>query len=504
MSQTRKRIGKFITLLRTQRGMTQKDFAIALKTSQSAIARIEKGEQNLSMDMLEKIGNIFGKNIVTLASGAINFRIEGGHKLHGTIVTNTSKNAAVALLCASLLNKNVTRLKNMPRIEEIHRIIEVLASIGTSVKWQGNDLEIKPPKKLVIKKMNLESAQKTRSVIMLLGPLIHWASKFRLPQPGGCKLGSRTIRPHLYALESLGVRMKKTVKGLEVRAERLTSREIVLYEAGDTVTENIMMAAAKIPGITTIKFASANYQVQDLCFFLEKLGVKIEGIGTTTLRIHGKKEINTPITYYPAEDPIESMFFLSAAITTQSSITIQRCPIDFLELELLKLEKMGAKFQLLRRYVSRNGHTRLVDIKTLPAKLHALEDKIHPQPYPGLNIDNLPFFIPIATQAEGRTLIHDWVYENRMIYAMEMTKLNAKIMLVDPHRLSIEGPIQLQAAEIICPPALRIAAIILIAMLAARGVSLLRNVYSINRGYEDICKRLQNLGAHIELIQSFD
>src|SRR3989338_1154753 len=124
MSQTRKRIGKFITLLRTQRGMTQKDFAIALKTSQSAIARIEKGEQNLSMDILEKIGNIFGKNIVTLASGAINFRIEGGHKLHGTIVTNTSKNAAVALLCASLLNKNVTRLKNMPRIEEIHRIIE--------------------------------------------------------------------------------------------------------------------------------------------------------------------------------------------------------------------------------------------------------------------------------------------------------------------------------------------------------------------------------------------
>ncbi|EKD49219.1 MAG: hypothetical protein ACD_63C00219G0001 [uncultured bacterium] len=241
--------------------------------------------------------------------------------------------------------------------------------------------------------------------------------------------------------------------------------------------------------------------VQDLCFFLKKLGVGIDGIGTTTLTIEGKKVLDKPVTYYPSEDPIESMLFLSVAATTNSSITIKRCPIDFLELELLKLEKMGFKYKVFKRYTAKNGFTKLVDIKTFPSELIALDDKIYSRPFPGLNIDNLPFFVPIATQAKGQTLIHDWIYENRAIYYVEMTKLGADIILADQHRAFINGPTKLRAAEVICPPALRPAAIILIGMLAAEGTSVLRNVYSIDRGYEDLSVRLNKLGADVKILR---
>ncbi|MDP3991715.1 MAG: UDP-N-acetylglucosamine 1-carboxyvinyltransferase [Candidatus Colwellbacteria bacterium] len=497
------KIGSKITAHREQKGMTQAGLARLLKTSQSAVARMEAGEQNFSTGTLLKIGKILDKELITLSDETVNFKVEGGHKLKGEVKVNTSKNAAVALLCASLLNKNKTVLKRMPRIEEVYRVIEVLVSLGVSIRWLGNDVEIIPPKKINPRHINVEAAMKTRSVLLLLGPLIHLLPAFRIPQPGGCKLGGRTVRPHLLALEKLGIKIDTKANYYEVLHKRLRPAEIVLYESGDTTTENVLMAAAKIKGKTVIKFASANYMVQDLCDFLTQLGVKIDGVGTTTLTVYGTPEIDKPITYYPSEDPIEAMLFLSIAATTNSSITIKGCPIDFLELELLKLEKMGFKFKILRRYKSANNFTNLVDIRTLPSKLHALEEKIYARPFPGLNIDNLPFFVPIATQAEGQTLIHDWVYENRAIYYMELNKLGADIILADPHRIYVNGPTRLTGAEIICPPALRAAAIILTAMLAASGTSVLRNVYSINRGYEDLANRLGKLGARIKTLRSF-
>jgi len=435
----------------------------------------------------------------------MDFRVLGGQNLSGEVTIRTSKNAAVALLYASLLNKARTELKNMPRIEEVFRVIEVLLSIGVSVRWVNkNDIEVIPPEEISLEGINKESAAKTRSVILLLGPLIHLLPYFEIPQPGGCKLGSRTVRPHLFALEKFGVKIETDDNTYAVSSDNLKPAEIIMYESGDTATENAIMTAARIEGETVIKYASANYQVQDLCFFLQKLGVRIEGIGTTTLIIHGKGEFNVPVSYSPSEDPTESMLFLSIAATTNSSILIKRCPIDFLELELMRLEKMGFKYESSDSYKADNGETDLVDIQTIslpPGKtLIALEDKIDARPYPGLNIDNLPFFVPIATQARGQTLIHDWVYENRAIYYIELTKLGAEIILADPHRVFINGPAKLKAAEIICPPALRPAAIILIAMLAAEGESILRNVYSINRGYEDLANRLNKLGARIQIL----
>ncbi len=432
-------------------------------------------------------------------SGAINFEIEGGHKLSGTVITKTSKNGAMGIISASLLNTGKTKLKNVPKIEEVYRMIEVLTSIGVSIHWNNNDLEI-DAKKIDLKKINKESAEKTRSIIMFIGPLIHRFKKFSLPQSGGCKLGERTVAPHFYALENYGIKIITKSKSYEVSYKKLRAAEFALYESGDTVTENAIMAAAMIPKKTVIKFATANYMVQDLCFFLESLGVTFEGIGTTTLTVNGIKKIHKDITYYLAEDPIDTMFFIAAAAVTHSSITIERCPIDFLELELLKLKKMGFKYKILKKYKALNGGTKLVDIKTFPSNLHALYEKIESRPYPGLNMDNLPFFAIIATQAKGQTLIHDWVYENRAIYYKEIDKLGADTILADPHRFYVNGKTELKPAEIICPPALRPAAIILIGMLGAKGKSILRNIYSINRGYEDIAKRLSALGAKIRMI----
>lgn len=498
------KIGNLIQENRQARGMTQLELAKALGTSQSAINRIEKGGQNISFDMLARISEVLSSQLVTLTQpGSINLRIDGGRQLSGSITAKTSKNAAVALLCASLLNRGTTTLRHVARIEEVNRIIEVLNSIGVKTRWfNDNDLEIIPPAGLRLEDMDIEAAKKTRSIIMFLGPLLHQYKQFELPFAGGCSLGERTVEPHLNGLEPFGLKVETVTGKYKASASPVKpERAIVLSERGDTVTENILMAAALNDGITTIRNASPNYMIQDLCFYLEKLGVKIEGIGTTTLRVHGVRDINKNVEYAPAEDPIEVMSFIAAAIVTKSEITIKRAPIEFLEIDLKFLEDMGFEYELTDEYTALNGRTRLVDITTKVSTLRASIDKIHPMPFPGLNIDNLPFFALIAATAKGRTLIHDWVYENRAIYLTELTKLNAKVELVDPHRVYVEGPTKWKPAEIVTPPALRPAVVILLAMVAAPGVSVLRNVYSINRGYEDLAERLNSLGAKITILR---
>ena len=428
----------------------------------------------------------------------MNFIIEGGKPLSGTVETSRSKNGAVALLAASLLNSGRTTLDHVPKIEEVNRLIEVLRSLGVSVEWEGSSLVITPSEKIDLGLIDRAAATKTRSILMFIGPLIHLFKEFELPQSGGCTLGLRSVRPHLLALEKFGVRIEAKTDSYHITREELVPAEVILYESSDTATINALLAAARIPGTSVIKYASANYQVQEVCGFLRALGVGVEGIGTTTLSITGIADIGKDISYSIAEDPTDAMFFISAAAVTHSAITITAVPIEFLEVELLILGKMGLSFSLANRRVSENGVTKLVDITIEPSELTAFPEKIHARPYPGLNIDNLPFFAVIATQAKGTTLIHDWVYEKRAIYYTELDRLGATTTLHDPHRISIEGPTRLKAAEVICPPALRPATIILVAMLGAKGRSLLRNVYSINRGYEDIVHRLQHLGADIE------
>ncbi len=504
MQNTNEKIGHLIYQIRQERGLTQSEFAKQLSTSQSAVNRIEHGRQNMSLDMLGRISEVLNKPLISISGGAVNLKIEGGRELRGSISVKPSKNAVVGLLCACLLNSGTTRLKKVPRIEEVNRLIEVLISMGVSVKWlAGNDLEIKPPAKLDIENINKVAARRTRSVLMFIGPLLGKFSQFKIPYAGGCELGRRTVMPHLYGLEEFGAEISTTSGHYQITSNpKLPKRPVVLYESGDTTTENIIMAAANFDGETTIKMASANYMVQDLCFYLQKLGVKIQGIGTSTLRVRGQKHFKKNVTYYPAEDPVEAMTFIATAVTTNSKITVKRAPLEFLELELLKLEKMGLEFDQTKPYKAENGHTDLVDITIHKhnGKLTAPAEKIHPSVFPGLNMDHLPYFVPICAVAKGRTLIHDWVYEDRALMFTEMKKIGVDIELADPHRIYVNGPSKLRAADLVAPSGIRPAVIILIGMLAAEGTSMLRNVYTINRGYEDIATRLNSLGAKITVV----
>jgi UDP-N-acetylglucosamine 1-carboxyvinyltransferase len=505
MHETNQKIGRLIYQIRQERGLTQAAFAKQLGTSQSAVNRMEHGKQNLSMDTLARISDVLNKQLISLSGGAVNLRIDGGHELKGEIEIKTSKNAAVALLCASLLNKGTTRLKKVARIEEVNRIIEVLTSIGVQIKWlPGNDLEIKPPATLKLDNINKEAARKTRIVIMLAGALMHDYKNFKIPYAGGCELGRRTIIPHIYALEEFGTHIEAHSGHYEINVERKRPQEpVVMYEISDVATENAIMAAARFEGETVIKDASANYMVQDLCFFLQKLGVKIEGIGSATLRIRGVATIKKNITYSVGEDPVEAMTFISAAVTTNSQITIRRAPLEFIDLELSKLKHMGLNFKVSPVYKADNGGFDLADITIYKhdGALKAPEEKIHPLPGgTGINIDNLPYFVTIAAVAKGRTLIHDWVYEDRALMYTELKKVGVDMELADPHRVFVNGPTRWRSADIVAPSGLRPAVILLIGMLAAEGTSMLRNIYTINRGYEDLAERLNSLGANISVL----
>src|SRR3989338_5275578 len=522
---------------------------------------------------VEFISVYLAREAMLPASNGMNYRVIGGKTLSGTVQTNISKNAAVALLAASLLNRGETILKKMPRIEEVKRLIEVMESIGVKIEWADDgDMRITPPEKIDLSRLNTEAAARTRSIALFIAPLAHLLGSFDLPAPAGCDLGKRTLGSHIDALAKLGIHVTGSedthtyhvetkrseehtselqsqfhlifplflykikisfndaatteisplslhaalpifdalaklgihVTGSEdthtyhVETKEMKPAEIIMYEASDTGAENVLMAAAKIKGTTTIKFASANYMVQDVCIFLRQCGVKIDGIGTSTLVVHGLSDINAEIHGHPSEDPIESMFFISLAAMTKSEITIERCPMDFLELELFTLSRMGLQYSRSEKYASENGHTVLRDLTIKPSELVAPPDKIAPRPYPGINIDNLPFFVPVATQAQGDTLIHDWVYDGRAHWYLEINKLGANASLLDPHRVLIKGPTTLHGADIEAPPALRPATMLLIGMLAAEGESTLRNVYPINRGYANLADRLKRLGASIE------
>ncbi|RRD48009.1 UDP-N-acetylglucosamine 1-carboxyvinyltransferase [Tessaracoccus sp. OH4464_COT-324] len=509
MSVTSESIGRLIHDARVARGWSQQRLAAEIGTAQSAIHRIENGQQNLSLIMIERLATALEQPLIQAATrGSMNYKVQGPTTLTGAIQVRSSKNAAVALLCASLLNKGTTTLRGIARIEEVDRIIEVLTSIGVQLTWANDDrdLVIRRPEQLLPKNMDQRAAKRTRSILMFLGPLMHEFSGFELPYAGGCNLGARTVHPHMAALSKLGLSVVATDGEYHatVAKDGLPEHHVTLIERGDTVTENVLMSAARTKGTTVIRNASGNYMVQDLCFFLQALGVGIEGVGTTTLKISGVEEIDVDVEYHISEDPIEAMSLLTAGIVTKSEMTVQRCPIEFLEVELAVLDEMGQRLETSPEYLSSNGKTRLVDITLHPSELHAPMDKIHPMPFPGLNIDNLPFFAVICAAAEGQSRIYDWVYDSRAIHLEKLSQLGANIQLMDAHRLLVIGPTDWRARTIETPPALRPAVCLFLAALAARGTTRLKDVYIINRGYEDLPQRLNKLGAKVEVFWGDD
>lgn len=430
------------------------------------------------------------------------FIINGGKKLKGSVQTKSAKNAAISILCASTMINGTTTLKDVPRIEEVNRIIEILNSLGIVTTWRGgNTLVIENPGVTSVKHIDRAAVERTRASFMLVGALSSVLKKFTVYKPGGCNLGERSLSAHVLGFEHLGFKLKEHNGTFTIDARNARAADFTMYEMSDMGAENLILAAVLVPGTTTIRMAASNYMVQDLCHFLNAAGATISGIGTQTLTIKGVKKLK-PVASYPImPDPIDAMAFIAAGIVTKSTLTVTHVPIDFIRVELEKLRVMGQKFEIIKTRRSRNQQFTLADIRFKPSKLTAPADALKPQPFPGLNIDNLPFFIPILTQAHGTALVHDWVFENRVQYATILNELGAHITLLDQHRVEVAGPSDFRPGMIEAPAALRPAMNILICMLAAKGRSQLSNVYSIKRGYEDVANRLRALGADIEYRQ---
>jgi len=417
------------------------------------------------------------------------FAIRGGKPLKGEIEARGAKNAAFPILAATLLTKDSCEISNLPLIEDVFRMIEILESMGAKISWQNQRaLKIKT-NNITPAKIRKDLVCLLRGSVLFLGPILTRFGKVKFPQPGGCIIGARPIDTHLDGFSQLGVRAVQNKDSYFLEAKEKRGGRVILDEFSVTATENLMLYASLIPQKTIIKMADQDYSVQELGKFLKKMGVKIKGLGTHNLEIIGSKKLNG-VKQRLIYDPIEAGTFILTAAATKGNVIIKNVELSFLDLPLKKLKDFGVPFKIISP-----KSIRIFPWKTLKI------DKIQSLPYPGIPTDLQSAFGVLSTQAKGSTLIHDPLYEGRLKYLEELNKMGAKIFFADPHRAIIEGPTQLYGAEL-GPLDLRGGAALIIAGLIAKGKTIINNIYQIDRGYEKIEERLQKLGADIKRINS--
>jgi len=337
-----------------------------------------------------------------------------------------------------------------------------------------------------------------RSSILLMGALLARFGKVRIKEPGGCQIGARSMDVHFRALEQLGVEIKSDDNQYILKKVKPAQEEIVMTEISVTATENIILAAALNQGTVSIRLAASEPHVQDLCWFLESLGVEIKGIGSHDLIIKGATILHGG-EYTIIPDLIETGTFISLAGATRSKITIENTAPQFIALELEKYKEVGLKLEIEYLNQDPQGHYKLANIKVDgKVNLKAIK-KLHDMPYPGFAADLIQPFAVLMTQAKGTSLIHDWMYDGRLKYISELKKMGANIVVSDPHRVVVIGPSPLFGKEINSFD-LRAGATLIIAALAASGTSTVTNIYQVDRGYEQLDLRLANLGARIKRI----
>jgi UDP-N-acetylglucosamine 1-carboxyvinyltransferase len=366
-------------------------------------------------------------------------------------------------------------------------MVDIMKSLGVEIVWKGKrTLEIKA-EKVDPEKMDFNAVKKLRSSILFLGALSGRCDKFKIPYPGGCVIGSRPLDTHFDALSKMGIKIQSRNSHYLVDASGRKNAEMVLREFSVTGTENALILASILPGKTTIKIAASEPHVQDLANFLVKMGAKIKGIGNHTLEIWGKKELKgAKHTIIP--DANEAATFLILGVATKSPIIVKEAIESHLDLVLEKLKEFGADFKIGKDF-----------IQVVPPKVIKAVSKVDTRPYPGIPTDVQAPFGVLATQAKGKTLIHDSLYEGRFNYVSEIRKMGAKSKALDVHRAVIEGPTELKGKEITSFD-LRAGASLIIAALLAKGKTTIREIYQVDRGYEKIEKRLQDLGADIKRV----
>ena len=414
------------------------------------------------------------------------FIIQGGKKLKGAVEVSGYKNAAGAIIAAALLTEEECVIDNLPLVEDIFNLLKILEQMGVDISWQGKrKIKIKAGPNINPEKIDFKLVSKSRIPVLLIGSLISRLPEFEIPHPGGDRIGLRPIITHLKALEQLGVQVSQ--KGDFYHFKRGKSphnSEIILKEFSVTATENLMMAAVLNDGQIIIKGAACEPQVQDLGNLLRDMGAKIEGIGTHNISIEGVKKLKG-VSHQIIPDLLEAGTFMIAGAITSGEIEIRRIIPSHLDLFLAKLEEMGVNFQRGSDFIKLGFSANLK-----PVKIQAL-------PYPGFPTDLLPVIMPLLTQAQGKSLVHDPLYENRFNYIQELRKMGADIEAVDPHRAFVFGKTPLHGVRIESWD-IRAGAALVIAGLIAKGQTSIENIYQIDRGYERIEEKLQSLGADIQ------
>ncbi|MCK5332343.1 UDP-N-acetylglucosamine 1-carboxyvinyltransferase [Candidatus Parcubacteria bacterium] len=418
------------------------------------------------------------------------FIINGGKPLRGEIDVKGSKNATTPILSACLLTKEECIIDNIPQISDVLKMIEILQSIGVETEWiEKGKLKMKAGDNVDPEKMDFEIVGHMRSSILLLGSLLARFKKFKIKQPGGCIIGARPVGVHFEALEALGAKITTENGFYCFEAEKLIGKTIILKEFSVTATENLMMAASLAEGITTIKIAAIEPHVQDLGRFLNKMGARIKGMGIHTIEIQGVEKLHGA-KHKIIPDPIEAGTFAIAAIATKGNVTINNVNTHELDLVIEKLREIGGNIETKNNQLLIKPSLRLKAVR-----------KIETRTYPGVPTDLQAPFAVLATQAEGTTLIHDTMYEGRLAYINELNKMGANATICDPHRALISGPTPLYGQDITSFD-LRAGATLVIAALLAEGKSTIDNIAQIDRGYEDIEIRLQDIGADIQRVEN--
>lgn len=436
-------------------------------------------------------GMLFGKgckNRVLVYNAFMEyFKICGGKKLSGTIDVRGSKNATTPILAATLLTDQECVISNVPLIEDVYRMLEILGSMGVSVVWETERTVRICPKGFDASKIDLHTVKRLRSSILLLGSLSARCDRFTIAHPGGCTIGKRPVGTHFDALEKMGVHITQEAANYVVDASERKPEKVVLQEMSVTATENAMMLAAGMNGVTTIKIAAAEPHVEDLGKFLISLGANIEGLGTHTLTITGSKKLHGA-SHAIIPDANEAATFLILGAATKSPIRVVNAREEHLDIVLEKLRQFGVKFDVQQEY-----------IEVVPTENLKAVEKIDTRTYPGIPSDIQQPLGILATQAEGETMIFDTIFEGRFNYLSELEKMGAVSTILNPHQVIIKGSVQLKGAAIRSFD-LRAGASLIIAALCAKGETTIEEIYQVDRGYERIEERLQKMGADIERI----
>jgi UDP-N-acetylglucosamine 1-carboxyvinyltransferase len=418
------------------------------------------------------------------------FIIEGGTPLHGEVTPSGNKNAALPLLAACLLTAEPVTLRNVPQIRDVQAMRKLIESLGAVVEELDATTWRITTRELAASQLDPDLCRRIRASILIAGPVLARAGSLRLPPPGGDVIGRRRLDTHILALRALGAKVTYD-RVFEIEADELHGADILLDEASVTATENAVMAAALAKGETQIRNAASEPHVQEVCQFLNILGAKIDGIGSNTLHITGVSQLKGgEFTIGP--DLLEVVSYIGAAVVTHGEIRIRDAGVQHLEMIRLIFQRLGVRWQV-------EGNDLIVPADqplTIASDLDGAVPEIKTNVWPAFPTDLMSIAITMATQASGSVLFHDWMFSGRMYFTDKLVGMGARIILCDPYRVLIQGPTQL-CAEKLESPDIRAGMALLLAALAAKGTSTIRNISQIERGYEKVDEKLFKLGAKI-------